>query len=110
MRLLARDQAFEDGEHPLAVLVYPVEIGAEGSLEIPRVHPLVNDDPWHVNILPERVKRMPAEKETVEKSGLPLGGKRIGIVSRTHLADSFSKRDILAMVEAADQVLWRESL
>jgi hypothetical protein len=86
MGLLARDQAFEDGEHLLAVLVDPIEIGAESPLEIPRMHPLVDDDPWHVNILPERVKRMPAQKEAIEKSGLSLGGQRVGIVSRSHLA------------------------
>ena len=105
MGLLARYQAFEDCEHPLAVLVDPIEIGAEGSLEIPRMDPLVDDDPGHINILPERVKRMPAEKKAVEESGLPLGGQRIGIVSRSHLADSFSKKDILAMDQARDQVL-----
>ena len=106
MGLFARNKPLEYRQNPFAVLVNAIQIGAERTLEISRMHPFIDNHSRHVDILTQGVERMPAEEKAVEKCGLPLRSQWVGIVSRSHLIrDSFSKKVILAMVQAKDQVL-----
>ncbi len=84
MGLFARDQAVEDGQDALAVLIDAVEVGAEGSLEIFCLDPFIGDAARHVDVLTERIERMAAQKQAVEKCGLALRREWIGIVPHHH--------------------------
>ncbi len=102
MGLFVGNKPVEYRQNPLAILVNAIQIGAKSALEILRLYPFVDDDPRHVDILPESVHRMPAQEQAIEESRLALRGQRVEIVSRTHGTE---RKDILAMVWAKDQVL-----
>jgi len=50
--LFVEDQAVEDGQDLLAIAVDAVQIFAEGSFEIMRAHPFVEQSSRNINILP----------------------------------------------------------
>lgn len=84
MGLFVRNEPVENSQHALAVLVDPIQIRPKCTLKVLGFHPFVDDNPRHVDVLPESVQGMPAEEETVEESGFPLRRQRIVIVSWSH--------------------------
>ena len=102
MGLFVRNEPIEDCQHALAILVNAIQIGSERALKILRLYPFVDDDPRHVDILAERVHRVPAQEEAIEEGRLSLRGQGVEIVSWSLFT---RRKDILAMVAVQDQVL-----
>jgi hypothetical protein len=74
----------KDRQHLLAVGIDALQIFTERGLEVGRFHPFIHHGAGDVNVLSQAVYIVPAQKESVEESGFPLGGKRIEIISRRH--------------------------
>jgi hypothetical protein len=47
-------------------------------------HPLIQERPRYVDVLPESFDRMAAQEKSVEKGGFPLRSQGIKFISRRH--------------------------
>jgi len=70
--LLVRNQAIENRQHLLAVVVYALQVLAKGGFEVRGFHPLVDHGARDVDILSKFFYVMSTEEETVKKGGFPL--------------------------------------
>jgi hypothetical protein len=71
-KLLVRDQAVENRQDLFPIGIHTVEVIPEGSLEVPRFHPLIHHGAGDVDILPQGLDIMAAEEKSVEKGSLSL--------------------------------------
>ena len=81
LRLFVRDEAVENSENAFSVLIYAIEVGSEGALEILSLDPLVSDTTGDVDVLTQSIQGVSTQKEAVEECRLALRGQRIGVVS-----------------------------
>ena len=65
-------QPVKDRQHLLAVGIDALQVFAEGGLEIARFHPLVHHGAGHVDVLPQAVHIVSAQKQAVKESRFPL--------------------------------------
>jgi hypothetical protein len=71
--ILVQDQAIKNGEHLFAIGVDALQVIPEVRLEIAGAHPLIHHSTGDIDILPQCVHVVSAQKETVKKGGFPLG-------------------------------------
>jgi hypothetical protein len=78
------DQFVEDGKNLFAIAVHAAQGIAEVVLVAVWVKPLVEQGTGDVNIAPERIGGVAAQKEAVKHCCFPLGSERVEIIATNH--------------------------
>lgn len=74
MSLVVQNQTLKNSQNLLAVAIDSLQGFAEGRLEILCLHPLIHQRPRNIDILPQGLNGVPAQKQAIEECGLPLRG------------------------------------
>src|SRR4051812_18172829 len=61
-RMFRRYQPLKNRQNPLSVLINTIQVRLESPLEVLRPKPLIDYWRGYVDILPQRMKRMPAQE------------------------------------------------
>ena len=73
-------QFFKDCQDLFAIGVNALQIVAEPRLEAGRFHPFFNQRLRDIDVAPERIERMAAQKQPIEHCGFPLRRQWIEVI------------------------------